>query len=333
MSAPPPLASIEERAESRTTSSGTATACSPPDATDRGEAVRQRRRRRRQCTFVGAAPAAAAAAAERTVSATAAAAAAPLPVQEDGSENALCIRIGALALQALSAECGRRSPEPSPPLEQIPVRRLRRAPLRRHSSSRRRSLSDLDLPEPCSNLAFLKRHEPELYRQELRTLQAGLRDNAPTFSSVAANAYSFGIPRSNRLYTPRAATAGAPSPPASAGLRWRRWGSAGGTGYCSEAEAAAAAAPAGRRRFHSEGEQAGWRPRQLSQLFSEGEPPAALPPDPEPTPATLYVKTCGKLKCFVLLETHETTLQSQIEELVSICCMIGIYVNSVYIHQ
>ncbi|XP_037091293.1 uncharacterized protein LOC119111589 [Pollicipes pollicipes] len=222
---------------------------------------------------------------------------------------------------ALSAECARAEPTAPPRVDDIPVRRLRRLP-RQRSSRPRRSLSDLDVPEPFSNLAYLKCKQPDLYRDELRKLQARLRDNQPTFTAVPANPYSFGIPRSNRLYTPRPGGAPAPrtSPLPSLGrtLSWRPW-RADGAGYASESARPVGLARGPRRRFFSDGEEGGWRPRQLAQLVSEVGQCSPAAPQPQPphrtTPATLYVKVCGKLKCYVIVEQDKEILRDVVEVL------------------
>ena len=248
---------------------------------------------------------------------------------ESESPGAMRHRISALALQALSAECARAEPPPPPPLDQIPVRHLRR-----HRSGRRprRSLTELDVPEPFSNLAYLKRRQPELYRDELRKLQATLPDNQPAFTAVSANPYSFGIPRSNRLYTPRPAGSGAGSEPAGAaslppptsarGVPWRPARSAP-AGYASESPRLAGslrgAAPAG-RRFFSDGEEAGWRSRHLAALLRSGgtaRPPAEQPGSDRLVTAHLYTHSLGALRCHVLIEEDRGAARGVIQQLVS----------------
>ncbi|XP_043200855.1 uncharacterized protein LOC122369847 [Amphibalanus amphitrite] len=206
---------------------------------------------------------------------------------------------------ALSAECARAEQPPPPALDEIPVRQLRRRS--RASRRPRRSLTELDVPEPFSNLAYLKRRQPDLYRDEVRKLQASLPDNQPAFTAVSANPYSFGIPRSNRLYTPRLAVAepAGVAPPPSPSARGPPWRPVRGApaGYFSESPRPAGS-PRGRpvgRRFYSDGEELSWRPRQLAAQLPDGGTPQ-LPADEPLVAALLYTHAIGKLRCHVLLE-------------------------------
>ncbi|XP_043218807.1 uncharacterized protein LOC122380075 [Amphibalanus amphitrite] len=303
----PPLVAIDEATEGTGGGSGAASVTSSaqeggadarPGKENRPDAVRRRRRRRRQSPD------------KRPVPAGSPEAAAPSgPAEPDPMESespaAVRHRISALALQALSAECARAEPPPPPALDEIPVRQLRRRS--RASRRPRRSLTELDVPEPFSNLAYLKRRQPDLYRDEVRKLQASLPDNQPAFTAVSANPYSFGIPRSNRLYTPRLAVAepAGVAPPPSPSARGPPWRPVRGApaGYFSESSRPAGS-PRGRpvgRRFYSDGEELSWRPRQLAAQLPDGGTPQ-LPADEPLVAALLYTHAIGKLRCHVLLE-------------------------------
>ena len=241
------------------------------------------------------------------------------PLDSEESPAALRHRISLLALQALSAECARAEPPPPPSLDEIPVRQLRRRS--RASRRPRRSLSELDVPEPFSNLAYLKRRQPDQYRDELRKLQVTLPDNQPAFTAVSANPYSFGIPRSNRLYTPRsagvepAAAVSAPPSPSARGPLWRPVRGAA-AGYFSESPRPTGS-PRGRpvgRRVFSDGEELGWRPRQLASLLADG---VAAQNGERLVTAHLYTHAVGKLRCHILVEERREELHGVVQHLVS----------------